>query len=125
MAEFTKEELRFIGAVKRMEKRTEKTAAYIILSAGQYVGRVVVMFPSNGAARVHVVAWLPNEPGKPELWTRHHGWAGGGGYDKVSAAMSGGRVWDPRKSDFVSLPDGGQGWRGHLQDMGYEVIQAV
>ena len=59
MAEFTREEMRFINAVKAMEKRTSRVSAYVILFDGQYVGRVVISYPADGAGRVHVDPPVP------------------------------------------------------------------
>lgn len=130
MREFTKEESAFIKAVKAMEKRTARVSAYVILRNGEYAGRVIVSYPADGAGRLYVIGWLPGQPGAAEKWTRHHRWASGGGYDKASAAMSGAKVWNMRGpsgavASWATLQDNGRDWRHQLEDMGYEVVQAV
>jgi hypothetical protein len=128
-----KQDTKFIAAVKRAEKATESVSAYIIINpnhknvqmvipAGPNVGRVVISYGRTGMM-VRAVAWLPGPVAQGESF-RHHGTAGGGGYDRASAAMSGARFVSADGATMHVMPDDGMGWRWHLEQAGYIVAQA-
>jgi hypothetical protein len=113
----------FINAVQRMEKRTARVTAFIIMHGAEYSGRVVISYPQDGAGRLYAIAWLPGQNSTPTI--RHHGSAGGYGYDKATAAMGGAGYYHQVAKEWRALDDGGYDWRAQLIQAGYQVIQAV
>lgn len=116
---------RFIAAVKRMEKRTAKVSAYVVLNPlnPSHWGRIVISYPQDGAGRLYAIAWLPGEHGGETV--RHHGSATGYGYDKATAAMGGAVFYDLKAGEMKALVDQGYDFRHQLEKAGYSVIQAV
>lgn len=110
----------------------KSVSAYVILKDGKPVAKVAFKFGSAVTAYVH---WIGIE------MTR--GQAGGGGYDRQSAAVAkaadkaiaahSGGDWEPTKhEDFaratffrVAREDGGETWLRSLENAGFTVIQAV
>lgn len=112
-----------------------RVAAYVVLHDGEHVANIAFKFPADGAGRLYAyVHWLGLE------MTR--GFAGGGGYDKRSAAVAnavdktplglddatGLRV-DPKYkwNDFrwATRRDDGNSWIRNLELAGFVVVQAV
>lgn len=89
-----------------------RVSAYVILNpAGEICGTVKIQFPKDGAGKLTAIL---HEHGKePQIGT-----ASGYGYDKKSAALSGGKFGN------VTLTDSGRDWTNQLQDAGYTVYQA-
>lgn len=116
---------RFIAAVKRMEKRTAKVSAYVVLNPlnPSRWGRIVISYPQDGVGRLYAIAWLPGEHGGDAV--RHYGSATGCGYDKATAAMGGAAFYDLKTGEMRSLVDQGYDFRHQLEKAGYFVIQAV
>jgi len=112
-----------------------RVAAHVVFLHGNKVANVALKFPADGAMRLYAyVHWIGVE------MTR--GFAGGGGYDKASAAVAnaagkmpgigadhrparlcGGDAYDV----FVSAArrDDGHGWIRNLELAGFVVVQAV
>lgn len=60
---------------------TARVRASAILRKGEHVANITIIYPSSGSLRLHAYAhWLGT--------TMVRGHAGGGGYDKSSAALS-------------------------------------
>lgn len=112
-------DLRFVAAVKATEKRTAciTAAAVIDPTNPKRWGRVVI----SGKARRYAIAWLPGEGGE---MIRHHGSAGGGGYDRATAAMGGAEFIAPN-GQHGTLVNQGHDWRAQLERAGFLVIVAV
>lgn len=110
---------KFIAAVKASEKRTAwiTAAAVIDPTNPRRWGRVVL----SGKGRRYAIAWLPGEGGE---CLRHHGSAGGGGYDRATAAMGGAEFIGPNGQRGV-LVDQGHDWRAQLERAGFLVIVTV
>ena len=114
---------KFVTAVKRMEDRTTKVRALVVIDPDNTsrAGRIVISYPKDGAGRVNVIAWLPSSTS--ELY-RHHGSASGGGYDKATAAMGGARIWDKVAKREFKLVDQGHDFRAQIEAAGYLCITA-
>jgi hypothetical protein len=123
-------------------------SAFVILKNGELIGRVAIKFPRDGAGRlfayVHILGF--------EM-TR--GYAGGGGYDKRSAAVSSAfaKIKSGKSIDLATIPesnragyakmceesdvqagefralapslDCGNEWTRGLENAGFRVLQAV
>ena len=115
---------KFVAAVKRMENRTARIKAYVVINplAPAHCGRIVVSYPADGAGRLYAIAWLPGEAGET---VRHYGHANGYGYDKATAAMGGAAFYDLKAGETRKLADQGYDFRRQLEQAGYVVIQAV
>lgn len=88
-----------------------RVSAYVILnSAGEICGTVKMQFPKDGAGKLTAI--LHEHGIAPQIGT-----ASGYGYDKKSAALSGGTF------GTVVLVDSGRDWTYQLQDAGYTVYQ--
>jgi len=107
-------------------------SAYVITYAGERVATVAIKFPRDGAGRLYsYVHWL----GVPMV----RGFAGGGGYDKRTAACASAARKLPEHlpagydaaadaySRFVDVmrADGGLDWNTALTGAGFTVFQAV
>ena len=121
--DWTAEDQRFVDAVKRMEKRTSRVRAYVVIDPKNTDrhGRVTISYPADGAGRVNVVAWLPMLGTET---ARHASSAGGYGYDKGTAAMGGASYWDMRNAETRTLVDQGHDWKWQLEQAGYLVLHA-
>lgn len=107
-------------------------SAYVITKDGKRIASVAFKFPRDGAGRLYCYFHVFGTP-----MTR--GYAGGGGYDKQSAAAesAAARIVPPEGVDWTSDRDtvlaiqaalsGGDGlsWDRRLRDAGYDVWQAV
>lgn len=114
-----------------------RVSGYAILKGGEPVATVAFKFPADGAGRLYAyVHWIGIEMVR--------GFAGGGGYDKRSAACAaavrplqgkqGGWRAPVSRSDHIgpvcdflnalSL-DGGASWDSALRDAGFTVVQAI
>ena len=109
-----------------------KVAAHVVLKDGKRVGTVAIKYPSGQSLRLWAYVHFLGAP-------MVRGYAGGGGYDKTSAAfasaaskviiaphgVSGDDVDIQR--DFVAalMDDNGSHWDRQLQKAGFEVLQAV
>jgi hypothetical protein len=124
--DWTTADQKFVDAVHRMEKRTSRVRAYVVLDPHNVSrnGRVTISYPADGAGRVNVVAWLPGCPDFGHETLRHASSAGGYGYDKGTAAMSGAQYWDMRNAETRTLADQGHDWKWQLEQAGYLVIHA-
>jgi len=115
-----------------------RVAAYVVLHDGEQVASVALKYPTDGAGRLYAyVHWIGLE------MTR--GFAGGGGYDKKSAAVANaagkmpgigadhrpawlcGTALGDAYDVFVSAArrDDGHGWIRNLETAGFVVVQAV
>jgi hypothetical protein len=107
-------------------------SAYVVMYAGERVATVAIKYPRDGAGRLYsYVHWL----GVPMV----RGFAGGGGYDKRTAACASAARKLPEHlpagydaaadaySMFVDVmrADGGQDWNTALTGAGFTVFQAV
>lgn len=123
---------KFSAAVQRMEKRTNRVSAYVVIDPTPrgghiYTGRVVITHSSDGAGRAHAVAWLPNGHDDRTGYdtARHIGSASGYGYDKATAAMGGASFWNLKTGKPDTLVSQGVRWDDQLRDAGYQVQFAV
>lgn len=125
MSDFPKIDEKFVAAVKRMEARSTGVCAWIIIDPAQpdKYGRVIIT-RAKGGGMVRAVGWLPGPAGGGR-WLRHHGSAGGGGYDMATAAMGGARVFDKAAGEVIRLKDEGADWTYQVQACGYIVARAV
>lgn len=115
-------DMKFVDAVKAMEKKTRGVSAYVVMTPdGKDWGRIVIKY----GARCYAVAWLPCVVGEKGGSHRHRGAAGGGGYDKATAAMGGASFYNLKTAAVDKLADQGKDFRRQLEDAGYTVIQAV
>jgi hypothetical protein len=109
-----------------------QVSAYVVMHAGERVATVAIKYPRDGAGRLYAyVHWL----GVPMV----RGFAGGGGYDKRSAACASAARKLPESlpegyaaaaaiyRSFVDAltRDGGRSWEDVLWDAGFKVLQAV
>jgi len=108
-------------------------SAYVIMRDGSRVATIAFKFPRDGAGRLYAyVHWL----GFPMV----RGWAGGGGYDKRSAAVASaaklikapdvewtGLEHHPQLPAFIAAiaKDDGMEWHNNLRAAGFDVLQAV
>ena len=110
-------------------------AAYVVLHDGQRVATIAFKYPRDGAGRLYAyVHWIGAEMVR--------GAAGGGGYDKHTAACAGaimamfpGAAGSTRIMTLPDTPfarfvralevDGGHDWNGMLRRAGFDVVQAV
>lgn len=113
-------------------------SAFIVAEDGERVATVAIKFPRDGSGRLYAyVHWL----GLPMV----RGWAGGGGYDKRTAAViaAGSRLADMPDSVVYQHPvsatqditriafiaacriDDGNDWTRNLEKAGFTVWQAV
>jgi hypothetical protein len=96
-------------------------SAYVIMRDGSRVATIAFKFPRDGAGRLYAyVHWL----GFPMV----RGWAGGGGYDKRSAAVASAakliKAPDPAFIAAIAKEDGME-WQNSLRSAGFDVLQAV
>ena len=105
-------------------------SAYVILQDGRRVATVAFKYPRDGAGRLYAyVHWI----GTPMV----RGFAGGGGYDKHTAACAAatkrmvppgadlsGHDAFPAFRDALAV-DGGHRWDDQLRRAGFDVVQAV
>ncbi len=98
----------------------------VVLKNGERVATIAFKFPRDGAGRLYAyVHWLGLEMVR--------GYAGGGGYDKRSAACAdAARKLDMRNSATKRIAfrdalakDDGYGWQQNLEADGFTVLQAV
>ena len=114
-----------------------RVAAYVVLHNGNHVAYISFKFPADGAGRLYAyVYWLGLD------MTR--GFAGGGGYDKASAAVANatrnlGVGADHRPDLFFGTTPGyvydvfihaarrddGNRWSRNLEMAGFVVVQAI
>ena len=97
-----------------------RVSAYVILKDGERVATVALRFPADGAGRLYAyVHWLGCE------MTR--GYAGGGGYDKRTAAVHDAmqRIVGADSAFVATAVDDGYSWDRKLTDAGFVVLQAV
>ena len=118
------------------EKAFAKVSAFVILKDGERVATVAIKFPADGAGRLWAyVHWLGLE------MVRGH--AGGYGYDKRTAAVSGAAInaiaahkhdekteatpeLEARRAFFLAAArDAGDDWTRALEKAGFTVLQAV
>lgn len=118
------------------DKAFRDVSAFVILKDGRKVATIALKFPKDGAGRLWAyVHWL----GLPMV----RGYAGGGGYDKRSAAIASAirhLAEAQRKEQPLPLPgelrdraafaealeqDIGRGWHQCLELAGFAVLQAV
>lgn len=117
----TKAEMAFIAAVHRVERRTRKVFAYVVIDRWNpdRWGRVVFTWTPGG--RVECVAWLPggwpNDPGLCQPFTGK-GWS-------ASAAIAGAKFWPAPDRPEQTIRDDGLDWRRQLEDHGFLVRVAV
>lgn len=120
------------GAVYRQHEASfSSVSAYVVLFNGDRVATIAIKFPRDGAGRLYAyVHWI----GVPMV----RGQAGGGGYDKRSAACANAARKLPETStEYEGHPaayavfrdtlarDDGYSWDRRLTDAGFTVFQAV
>lgn len=111
---------------EQFDAATAKIHAYAIFKGADYIGRIVVKYPKDGASRlfVYVQQWG---------YVMVRGYAGGCGYDKVGAAIS--SAYDNAKKEFKdnlpplfaaleSVTYDGQ-WRRNLESCGFTVHNVI
>lgn len=107
-------------------------AAYVIMRGGYCCAKIAIKFPRDGAGRLYAyVHWHGA--------TMVRGYAGGGGYDKRSAAIANAAAklapaikagdglspeWFPAFVTAIGKDDGNT-WHNNLLAAGFEVYQAV
>lgn len=102
-----------------------RVAAHVVLSDGKVVATVAFKYPADGAGNLLAyVHWI----GKVMV----RGRAGGGGYDKASAAVAHAvrKVKDPVDNSYAAFltecrKDGGQHWDDALRAVGFVVWQVL
>jgi hypothetical protein len=109
-----------------------QVSAYVVMHGADRVATVAIKYPRDGAGRLYAyVHWL----GVPMV----RGFAGGGGYDKRSAACASAARKLPESlpegydaaadvyRSFVDVmrADGGLDWATALTGAGFKVLQAV
>lgn len=117
---------------KQHEAAFRDVSAFVITYGGERVATVAIKFPRDGAGRLYAyVHWL----GVPMV----RGFAGGGGYDKRTAACASAARKLPdhlpegydaaaavyRRFVDALARDGGRSWEDVLWDAGFRVLQAV
>jgi hypothetical protein len=117
---------------KQHEAAFRDVSAFVITYAGERVATVAIKYPRDGAGRLYsYVHWL----GVPMA----RGFAGGGGYDKRTAACASAARKLPehlpegydaaadayRRFIDVMRADGGLDWAAALTGAGFTVFQAV
>ena len=109
-----------------------QVSAYVVMHGGERVATVAIKYPRDGAGRLYAyVHWL----GVPMV----RGFAGGGGYDKRTAACaSAARKLPARLPEgyadnhgvFTAFKaalnrDDGYSWDNNLRHQGFDVLQAM
>ena len=117
---------------KQHETAFRDVSAFVITYAGERVATVAIKYPRDGAGRLYsYVHWL----GVPMV----RGFAGGGGYDKRSAACASAarklpdhlpEGYDAAADVYAAFlatmrADGGLDWNTALTGAGFNVFQAV
>lgn len=110
-------------------------SAYVVLHEGERVATIAFKYPRDGAGRLYAyVHWIGTEMVR--------GCAGGGGYDKHTAACAGAiMAMFPGAAGAATLAampdtpfarfgralevDGGHDWNTMLRRAGFDVVQAV
>ena len=104
-------------------------SAFVIMRDGKQVATVAIKYPRDGAGRLYAyVHWL----GVPMV----RGYAGGYGYDKITAACASAARKIERLQDsdnaywqdaFIQAleMDGGHNWDATLRAASFDVLQAV
>lgn len=116
---------------EQFDAATRNICAYAILKDGEPIGRVVLKYPKDGAGRLYAYVQVYGAP-------MVRGWAGGYGYDKATAAVSGASTYlrpdvedEIRQgiancvADFKRLKDSGYRWDNQLEGMGYRVVSVT
>ena len=106
-------------------------SAYVILENGEHVGTVAFKYPRDGAGRLYCYF---HAYGTQMV----RGYAGGGGYDKHSAAAQSAasridisdatqtpRIWPRLEKLRAAIKDQGHHWDHDLREAGFTVVQAV
>ena len=89
-----------------------RSKAIAILKNGEYVGKILVAYPKDGAGTLR--AFLFDSGNTPQMGT-----AGGYGYDKLSAALRG------MTFQGITLKDHPHNWEQQLAAAGYDVISIL
>lgn len=107
-----------------------RVSAYVIMNGADRVGTVAIKFPADGAGRLYAYVHIHGAP-------MVRGWAGGGGYDKRSAAVASAlerheapdygvtaEQWEALQRAIVAMRS--RGWIRAIEDAtGWRVWQAV
>ena len=108
-----------------------QVSAYVIMHGTRQVGTIAFKYPRDGAGRLYAyVHWFGVHMAR--------GYAGGGGYDKRSAACASAARRMPANlpegyendGSFTAFKaaisqDDGHEWHSHLRKFGFDVLQAV
>ena len=105
-----------------------QVSAYVVMHGADRVATVAIKYPRDGAGRLYAyVRWI----GVPMV----RGFAGGGGYDKCTAACASAarklpdhllEGYDAYAAFLATMrADGGRSWEDVLWDAGFKVLQAV
>ena len=89
-----------------------RARAIVILKNGEYVGKIQVAYPKDGAGTLRAFLW--DFGSEVQMGT-----AGGYGYDKLSAALQG------MTFQGLVLQDHPENWERQLRSAGYEVITVL
>lgn len=111
---------------EQFDAATAKIHAYAIFKGADYIGRIIVKNPKRGDGRLYVYA---QEWGNVMV----RGYAGGGGYDKIGAAIA--SAYDNAKKEFKdnlpplfaaleSVTYNGE-WRHNLESCGFTVHNVI
>ncbi len=107
------------------DKAFSDVSAYAVVYDGKPVAKVAFKYARSGLRTTAFVHWI----GQPMV----RGWAGGGGYDKASAAVASAAA-RMRTADvgadckaFIGCAqkDDGQHWDNRLRAAGFDVFQVI
>lgn len=114
----------------RFDAATRNTSCVAIICNGEPVGRVVLKF--GNAVTAYVQAWG---------FEMQAGRAGGGGYDRASAAVAaaaakltagddaqdrkGARILGELREALLERAAGGTGWERRLEDAGFTIARVI
>lgn len=106
-----------VDQLRKMERSPawDRASAYIVIHPNRKDwGKIQCAWPKDGMGRLRVFVWDTQRNGL------QYGYAGGCGYDKLTAALCG-LVFDGIK--LGDHPNGG--WEKLLKEKGYEIIRAI
>jgi hypothetical protein len=107
-----------LSAFRKFEQGTAGSVrAYIILSGSDYVGKINVKYPSDGAGRLRVFVWDWSDSAKP--CNIQQGTASGYGYDKLDSAL------EDCTFGGETIGQGNGTWEHRMRERGFTVIQAI
>ena len=97
-----------------------RLSAWAIVKNGKRVGKIIAVYPVDGAGKLKVGMWDWTDEGNIKLDIPFSEYsATGGGYDKVSGALAGATFGDTKLTDHP------RNWQICLEEAGYEVWSIV